>query len=156
MKITSILLLGLLVGCASTVRTAAPPTPVVAATGPGAHEVRLLVGGSFDRAGDGAALGAQYEYRKTPDLGFGAFGDVAFGRRTSTVLGGGVFWHPKTPWTVFAGPGVEFVRGDADVIARIGGAYAFDVDSYTLGPIAWIDLGDDVSLLLGIALGFDF
>lgn len=119
------------------------------------HTMNVLLGGSFDRAGDGVALGANYEYRVSKHLGAGAFGDVAFASETSTVLGGGIFVHPADRWTLLAGPGVDFVDGDADVIARIAGWYAFPIDGYRLAPTAWIDLGGDTAFFLGLSFGFD-
>ena len=102
-------------------------------------------------------MGASYEYRKRGQVGLGGFADVAFGRDTSTVLGGAGFFHPAERWTIFAGPGVEFVRGDADLLGRIGGSYAFPMDEFTLSPIGWLDLGaGDVALLLGLGFGFRF
>jgi len=156
----SFVLAGVLTGCAAP-RTvpatpAVGPTPTVARTVADPHAVNVIVGGSFDRAGDGAAVGAQYEYRKDDRWGYGVFGDVAFAKRTSTALGGAVYFHPKEPWTVFGGPGVEFANGDADVFARIGGSYAFDLDEFTLGPIGWIDLGDNAALFIGLAFTFGF
>ncbi len=135
-------------GCAAT-----PESEPAPAYKP--HTMNVLVGGSFDRAGDGAAVGANYEYRKTKHLGFGAFGDVAFAQETSTVLGGGVFVHPAERWTLLVGPGVEFADGDADVIARLGGWYAIPVDSYTLAPTAWIDISGDTAFFLGLSFGFN-
>jgi hypothetical protein len=117
--------------------------------------MRVILAGSFDRHGEGPALGANYEFRESQKLGFMAFGDVAFARDTSTVVGGGVAVHPAERWTLFAGPGVEFADGDADLIARVGGWYEFPVEKYHLGPVVWLDLGDGVSFLLGLSFGFN-
>lgn len=139
--------IGLLAGCAAT--------PEGGADSYEPHSMNVLLGGSFDRAGDGVALGGNYEYRVSRHLGAGAFGDVAFADETSTVLGGGILVHPADRWTLLAGPGVEFADGDSDVIARIGTWYAFPVDGYRLAPTAWIDLGGDTAFFLGLSFGFD-
>jgi hypothetical protein len=137
-------------GCAAT-----PEGPDASASDPNA--ATFIVGASFDRSGDGAALGANYEYRKRGMVGLGGYADVAFGRSTSTVLGGAGFFHPAERWTVFAGPGVEFVRDDAEFLVRIGGSYAFPMDELTLSPIGWLDLAEgDVALLLGLGFGIRF
>lgn len=121
------------------------------------HTMNVLVGGSFNREGNGVAVGANYEYRKEDNLGFGAFGDVAFASDgTSTALGGLVFWHPAREWSVFGGPGVMFAEGDTTVIARVGGAYSFQWKKYTLSPTGWVDLGDEVALFLGMGLILHF
>jgi hypothetical protein len=99
-------------------------------------------------------LGVNYEYRESKKLGFMGFGDVAFARDTSTVLGGGVAVHPADRWTLFAGPGVELVEGDADFLARVGGWYEFPIEKYTLAPTAWLDFGDGVAFMLGVSFGF--
>ncbi len=134
---------------------APPPEEEQAARSFKPHTMNVLVGGSFDRAGDGPAIGANYEHGLSPKVGVGAFGDVAFGGDASTILGGGVFVHPWERWTLLAGPGVEFVEGDADVIARIGGWYAFPMDKYTISPTAWIDFGNGTAFFLGVSFGFD-
>ena len=138
----------LLTGCASSPESEAGP-----AYAP--HTMNVLLGGSFSREGEGVALGANYECRKSKTLGFGAFGDVAFAREVSTILGGGIMVHPADRWTLLAGPGVEFADGDADVIARIGGWYAIPVDKYTLAPTAWVDFGNDSHFFLGLSFGFN-
>jgi hypothetical protein len=140
--------LGLLAACASTPEEGA-------GTSYAPHTMNVLLGGSFDRAGDGVALGANYEYRTSRHLGAGAFGDVAFANETSTVLGGGIFVHPADRWTLLAGPGVEFADGESDVIVRVGGWYAIPIDRYRLAPTAWIDLGGDAAVFLGLSFGFD-
>jgi len=138
------------VGCASTSGEAAPP-----AYAP--HTMNVLIGGSFDRGGDGPALGGTYEYRKRGKVGFGGFADVAFGNDTSTVVGGAVFVRPEERWGLMAGPGVEFINGNTNVLARIGGWYEFPMDEFTISPIGWIDLdSDDVSFFIGVALGLRF
>ncbi len=134
---------------------AAPPPDEEPAKSYKANTMNVLVGGSFDRAGDGAAIGANYEHGLSPKAGVGAFGDVAFGGDVSTILGGGVYVHPWERWTLLAGPGVELVDGDADVIARIGGWYAFPMDKYTISPTAWTDFGNGTSFFLGVSFGFD-
>jgi hypothetical protein len=141
------LAVALAAGCAAT-----PEDGTTPAGGP--HAINVLVGGSFDRAGDGVALGASYEYRKSPQLGIGAFGDVAFAHETSTVLGGAVFVHPADRWTLFAGPGVEFIDGDSDMIARVGGSYLVPAHDVALGPAAWVDIGGGASVFVGLSVGF--
>ena len=118
------------------------------------HTMRVLLGGSFDREGDGPAVGVNYEFRESSKLGFLGFSDVAFGHDTSTVVGGGIAVHPADRWTLFAGPGVEFAEGDADFIARVGGWYDFPIEKYTLSPTAWLDLGDGAAFLIGLSFGF--
>ena len=143
----ALLFILLCVGCAQT-----PEGEPVPSYKPNAMNV--LLGGSFDRAGDGPALGANYEHRLKQTLGVGGFGDIAFADETSTVLGGAVFVHPADRWTLLAGPGVEFVDGDADVVARVGGWYAIPVKEYAIAPTAWLDLGDGVSFFLGLSFCF--
>jgi hypothetical protein len=120
------------------------------------HTMNVLVGASFNRPDTGVGVGANYEYRKEDKLGFGGFADIAFADEVSTVLGGAVFWHPVDRWTVFGGPGVMFVDGDADVIARVGGSYTFPVKKWTIAPTAWVDLGEDVAVFIGAALVLHF
>lgn len=151
------LLTTLLVAAALSAMTGCAATPA----GSGSksyepHTMNVLVGASFNRPDAGVAVGANYEYRKEDKLGFGGFGDIAFGDEVSTVLGGAVFWHPADRWSVFGGPGVMFVDGDADVIARIGGGYTFPVKKWTIQPTGWIDLGEDVALFIGAALVLHF
>lgn len=134
-------------GCAATPED--DPAPSY-----GSHTMNVLLGASFDRAGDGPAVGGSYEYRVDRRLGVGAFGDIAFAEEASTVLGGGVFVHPGDRWTLLAGPGVEFVDGDADVIARVGGWYAIPIGSYAVAPTAWVDVGDGVSIFIGLSFCF--
>jgi hypothetical protein len=118
----------------------------------------LVVGGSFDRAGDGPLVGAQYERRRSGKVGVGGFADAAFGRDTSTAVGGAVWYHPADGWALFGGPGVAFADGDADVLVRLGSGYAFPAGNARIMPLGWIDLGghQDVALFLGIGFGFDF
>jgi hypothetical protein len=137
------------VGCAAR-STADPATPYAP------HTVQAIVGGSFNRAGDGVAVGGNYEYRTHGKIGYGGFADIAFGDDTSTAVGGAVYYHPADRCGVLAGPGVAFADGDTDVFARIGGWYAFPFDKFTLSPIAWIDLGEDVAGFFGVAVGFRF
>ncbi len=120
------------------------------------HTMNVLVGASLNRPETGVAVGANYEYRKDDKLGFGGFADVAFGEDTSTVLGGAVFFHPDDHLALFGGPGVNFTSGDAEVVARLGGFYAFEWKKYTIAPTAWVDLGDDVAVFLGVGLLFHF
>ncbi len=120
------------------------------------HTMNVLLGASINRPEEGVAIGANYEYRKDDKLGFGGFGDIAFSDEVSTVLGGAVFWHPADRWSVFGGPGVMFLDGDADVIARVGGAYTFPVKKWTIAPTAWVDIGDDVAVFIGAALVLHF
>jgi hypothetical protein len=121
------------------------------------HTMNAVVGVSMNRPETGVAVGANYEYRKDDKLGFGGFADIAFGDDTSTVVGGAVFWHPADPWTVFGGPGVNFTSGDdAEVIARVGGFYTFEWKDYEIAPTAWVDLGEDVAIFLGVGMIFHF
>jgi hypothetical protein len=122
------------------------------------HHMNFLVGGSFDRAGDGAALGAQYEHRKRGKLGLGGFADVAFGRDTSTAIGGALYDHPVDRWSHFAGPGVVFADVDGYVLALIGTSYAFPAGNGRVMPIGWIDFGgvDNAALFIGVGYGIDF
>jgi hypothetical protein len=120
------------------------------------HTMNVLLGASINRPETGVLIGANYEYRKDDKLGFGGFADIAFSDEVSTGLGGLVFWHPADRWSVFGGPGVLFVDGDADVIARVGGAYTIPVKKWTLAPTAWVDLGDDVAVFIGAALVLHF
>jgi len=120
------------------------------------NTMNVLVGASLSRHGDGVAVGGNYEYRKEDKLGFGGFADVAFADDTSTVLGGAIFWHPADRWTVFGGPGVNFANGDADVLARVGGYYTFEIDKFTIAPTGWVDLADDVAFFIGVGLILHF
>ncbi len=120
------------------------------------HTMNVLLGASFNRPDTGVAVGANYEYRKEDKLGFGAFADIALADEVSTVLGGAVFWHPARQWTVFGGPGVMFLDGDTEVIARVGGSYALPVKKWTIAPTGWIDIGDEVALFIGAALVLHF
>jgi hypothetical protein len=141
--------LALSVGCAAR-STTDPATPYAP------HTVNLILGASFNRSGDGVALGGNYEYRTHGKLGYGGFADIAFGDDTSTAVGGAVYYHPADRWGILAGPGVAIADGDADVFARVGGWYAFPFTEFTLAPTAWIDLGEDVAGFFGVSVGFRF
>ncbi|MCK6459797.1 MAG: hypothetical protein L6Q95_07865 [Planctomycetes bacterium] len=121
------------------------------------HTMTAVVGASLNRPETGVAVGANYEYRRDDKLGFGGFADIAFGEDTSTVVGGAVFWHPADRWAVFGGPGVNFTSGnDAEVIARVGGYYTFEWKKYEIAPVAWVDIGEDVAVFLGVGMLFHF
>jgi hypothetical protein len=121
------------------------------------HTMDVVVGASFNRPETGVAVGANYEYRKDDKLGFGGFADIAFGDGTSTVVGGAVFWHPDDRLAVFGGPGVNFTSGGStEVIARVGGYYTFEWKKYEIAPTAWVDLGDDVAVFVGVGMIFHF
>ncbi|MGH7163140.1 MAG: hypothetical protein ACREID_06630 [Planctomycetota bacterium] len=123
------------------------------------NSVNLLVGVTIDRADDGFTLGGNYERRLGDELGVGGFADATFGGdHTAAVVGPAVFYHPADRWVVFGGPGVEFFRGDAEALARLGVWYEFPVEKLTLSPTFFVDLGgdDDAAAFLGVSLGWKF
>ncbi|MHC4339335.1 MAG: hypothetical protein ACYSX0_03850 [Planctomycetota bacterium] len=131
------------------------PTASVNRSSP--HTLNVLAGGSVNRAGDGFTLGANYEYRQRGKVGIGGFGDVTFGDRTTTALGGAGYFHPAERWVVMAGPGVEFEGSSSKVMVRVGGWYEFPMDKFRLAPAAFVDLGlGDPVLFVALSAGWDF
>jgi hypothetical protein len=114
-----------------------------------------LAGFTAGRGGDGVTLGANYEYQLKDEIGVGGFGEVTLSNRTAVVLGGAAFFHVGDRWVFLGGPGVEIISGNADVIARVGGWYEFEVDDFTLAPTLFIDLGGgDPAIVVGVSFGF--
>jgi len=121
------------------------------------HALHALIGATAERRDDGVALGVLYEYRKSGPMGLGAFGDVTLADHSSTVLGGAGYYHPVEHFTVMAGPGVEFYRGDTHVLVRAGAFYDFDFEPFSLAPMVFLDFGlGDPALLIGLGFGFGF
>ena len=138
----------LLVGCAATPARRG---------GSSDQLVNAYAGWTVNRADGGPTIGATYEQPWKDDLGLGGFADVTFADHTDVVVGPAVFYHPADRWTAFGGLGIEFEGGDSGLLARIGGSYEFPQKSYSISPMAFLDIGrSDVIAFLGVAFGWRF
>ena len=120
------------------------------------HRVNGLVGGTTDRGGGGFTIGGNYEYLLKHELGIAGFADITFGSRTTTTVGGGVWWHPADRWNLLAAPGVSFGNG-TDVFVRLGVAYDFPFKEYLLSPYVSVDVfGNKTPVFFAFSFGKKF
>lgn len=116
-------------------------------------------------------IGADYERRLSETWGVGGIVDFAIGdfKRTA-LLGGSLFVHPLGNLRLLAAPGVEFVEKErkgtpgestiheAHFAFRLGVAYEFHIDRFSIVPVFNADLIGETktTLVYGVAFGVGF
>jgi hypothetical protein len=126
------------------------------------HHVSVLLGGAVrsehGETESGFGLGAEYEYRIHPLVGAGALVEVASGSLRDVIVASFVAVHPWRGLLLVAGPGAEIPNeGDAEFLFRLGIAYHFTMDRFTVGPDFNVDLvNGHPTYVIGLAFGVGF
>lgn len=116
-------------------------------------------------------IGADYERRLNKTLGVGGIVDFAIGNfKRTALLGGALFVHPIGNLRLLAAPCVEFVekeakgrpgesaKHEAHFAFRLGVAYEFHIDRFSIVPVFNADLIGETktTLVYGLAFGVGF
>lgn len=138
---------------------AAIAEPVSSHEANGPHHLSVLVGGTTISEVDETAttIGLDYEYRVSDFVGLGMVAEQAFGRVDATTLLAVADLHLTKSFVVQTGPGIEFVDGEENFVARIGALYEFDLgDGLTFSPQIHYDISKEDALVFGAAVGLSF
>ena len=125
----------------------------------GPHHLSVLAGGTTISAVDETAttLGIDYEYRVSDFVGLGVVAERAFGRIDSTTLLAVADLHLAKGLVVQTGPGIEFIDGEENFVARIGALYEFELGGgLTFSPQFHYDISKEDAVVFGAAIGLSF
>ena len=123
------------------------------------HHVAVFFGNTHDyHSEDAFTVGLDYEYRLTDLIGAGALIDYAGGDIESTVVGGGLFFHPWRDLRLLGAIGNEHHSGDDEFLVRLGVMYDFFINDWSISPTVDVDLlgSGHQNWVYGIALGRGF
>jgi len=126
------------------------------------HHVGLLLGGAVrsehGEIGAGFALGADYEFRLHRLVGVGALVEVAAGDIRDVIVIAPVSLHLWRGFKLVAAPGVEVPgHGGSEFLFRLGVAYLFPIDIFSIGPEFNVDIVDGhPTYVTGLAVGVGF
>lgn len=133
-------------------------TPVVAQdaeNGFEANSIEVFLGATLDDGDSEASFGMSYERRLNESFGIGGLVEYTNGREW--IFAVPFTLHITEPWKVLLAPGFEHEDGDNTYLTRIGTAYEFKFDGWSLAPEVNVDFVDgDVKTVLGVSFGFEF
>ncbi|MGB5874302.1 MAG: hypothetical protein WBG80_13675 [Bacteroidota bacterium] len=129
---------------------------------------------NLEKKGSSPTIGVDYTRRLTdgkPILGVGFFGEAILAAHTEWLVGALFYYKPFPALWFRAGPGVEFITGEAEggshndehlshsteFVFRIGAGYAFNVGVFTLVPGIDLDIvREHTALVAGLNVGYGF
>lgn len=124
------------------------------------NRMELFLGNTHDGSENGFSIGLGYEYRIMDLLGAGLFVEYADAPFREFVFGVPVFIHPYKGLRLLAAPGVDLERGekgDPEFLVRLGLAYEFEFDRWSVTPEFNVDFVDNEEVLVyGVSFGWGF
>ena len=120
-----------------------------------ANSIEVFLGGTFDDGDSEASFGMSYERRLNESIGIGGIVEYTNGREWVFAVPFTI--HITEPWKVVLAAGIEHEDGDNTFLTRVGTAYEFKFDGWSLAPEVNVDFVDgDVKTVLGVSFGFEF
>jgi len=102
------------------------------------NHLALFLGATSSDSKTGFTSGFDYEFRPLDYLGFGIIAEYISGDFRNWVVVLPVFSHPNRDaeggWKLIIGPGLEMHESKNDFLVRLGLAYGFPVEGWTLAP----------------------
>jgi hypothetical protein len=153
-RVYSLLLAVVCIGLAS-----APVIAQDAETGEGeafeANIFEVFLGGTFDDGESNASFGMSYERRLKESFGIGGLVEYTNGREWVYAVPFTV--HINEAWKVMVAPGFEHADGENTYLTRIGTAYDFKFDGWSLAPEVNLDFVDgETKVVVGVSFGIEF
>ena len=120
-----------------------------------ANSIEVFLGGTFDDGDSEASYGMSYERRLNESIGIGGEVEYTNGREWVYLVPFTI--HITEPWKVMLAGGVEHEEGENLFLSRIGTAYEFKFDGWSLAPEINADFVDgEIKTVLGVSFGFEF
>lgn len=141
------------------------------------HHIAGLVAATTNLDGNHTdfTLGGDYQYRLSPRLGVGGFGEVIFAEHTERLLGISLYFYPVESLWLRTGSGVVFVKESSEeheehssatdqpttteskFLFRFGAGYNFEMGGLTITPSLDLDLVcNSRALVWGLGIGKSF
>ncbi|MFC1664531.1 hypothetical protein ACFL17_02740 [Pseudomonadota bacterium] len=119
------------------------------------NSIELFLGGTYADSETDPSIGLAYERRLNEKLGLG--GIVEYTRSDEWVLAVPLYFHAAEPWKFFVVPGVEIEDEGESFLIRVGAAYEFEFQGWSLAPELSMDyVDDDVKVVFGLNFGVSF
>ena len=120
-----------------------------------ANAVEIFLGGTFHDGDSDASYGFSYERRLNEAIGIGGLVEYTNGREWVFAVPFSI--HITEPWKVILAAGIEHEEGENIFLSRIGTAYEFKFDGWSLAPEVNADFVDgEIKTVLGVSIGFEF
>lgn len=123
------------------------------------HHVAIFSGLTSHSGHSDFTLGLDYGYKISDRMAIAGIADFAFTAQVTSVLAAGVVVNPIPGVRAVVAPGVEFYKGYANGLLRLGVGYDFHVDALSIGPTYNADIvggGRGTSHVYGVSLGYGF
>lgn len=102
------------------------------------NHLALFLGATTAESETGFTSGLDYEFRPLDYLGFGIIAEYIAGDLREWVIVLPVFSHPNRDavggWKLIIGPGLEIGEHSNDFLVRLGLAYGFHAEGWTIAP----------------------
>ena len=119
------------------------------------NAVEIFLGGTFHDGDSDASYGFSYERRLNESIGIGGLVEYTNGREWVFAVPFTI--HITEPWKVILAAGIEHEEGENIFLSRIGTAYEFKFDGWSLAPEVNADFVDgEIKTVLGVSIGFEF
>jgi hypothetical protein len=124
------------------------------------NSIGLFMGATLEADEEGAfTIGLDYERRLGAVFGIGVLADKPFGGARSSLLLGGLFWHPVRQVRLDVAPGIEINQGESEeFVLRLGADYDFEIrERWSIAPNVNLDFVDGRTVwVIGAELGYSF
>ena len=118
-----------------------------------ANSIEVFLGATFDDGDSEASFGMSYERRLNESFGIGGMVEYTNGREWVFAVPFTI--HITEPWKVVLAAGIEHEEGDNTFLTRVGTAYEFKFDGWSLAPEVNVDFVDgEVKTVLGVSFWF--
>jgi hypothetical protein len=122
------------------------------------HRLELFLGGTHEGSQGDFATGMSYGYRISKLFGVGGF--IEYTRKEEDVWTFGVplYVYPYQGVRLLLAPGLEREGSKNEFLVRLGIAYEFEIDRWSIAPEFNIDLveGGRRVLVYGLSFGYGF
>jgi len=120
-----------------------------------ANVIEVFLGGTFHDGDGNASYGLSYERRLMESFGIGGLVEYTDGREW--VYAVPLTFHVTEAWKLVLAPGFEHEEGENTYLTRIGTAYEFKFDGWSLAPEINVDMVDgEAKTVAGVSIGFEF
>lgn len=102
----------------------------------------LFIGSTDASHGTDFTIGAEFEFRPVPWIGFGPIGEYTFDANhahDAQLLLGAVHLHPLEGLRLTGGYGYEFLDSEDEEVWRAGVAYEVEMGPFAVGPTVNVD-----------------
>ena len=120
-----------------------------------ANIVEVFLGGTFNDGDSEASYGFSYERRLSESFGIGGLVEYTSGREW--VYAVPLTFHVTESWKLVLAPGFEHEEGENTYLTRVGTAYDFKFDGWSLAPEVNVDFVDgETKVVVGVSFGIEF